>query len=130
MKVYQKLASTAGALERCFEFGNEEWVTRHEKVIEDIMAGAPSGSGIDVGTKFDEEKSGDEKLVFYMGFHHMNDVGMYDGWTEHTITAVPSFSGFHLEISGPDRNGIKEYLHDVYESWLDEEVKEDKGETK
>jgi hypothetical protein len=44
----------------------------------------------------------------------MNEGGMYDAWTEHTIRVRPSLSsGFTLTISGRDRNEIKEYLHEL-----------------
>lgn len=61
--------------------------------------------------------------MFDVAFHHMNESGYYDGWTGHTITVKASLSHkFTLTISGRDRNGIKEYLHDTYNSWLDEEM--------
>ena len=56
-----------------------------------------------------------DKLVFYTSFHHMNDNGFYDGWTEHTVTVRPSLQfGFNMKISGQNRNEIKYHLHDVF----------------
>lgn len=82
-----------------------------------IMCDAPSGSGIDCGTTLCEDKCTPTRLVLACSFHHMNDVGMYSGWTEHTITITPTFDGIDVRIGGRDRNGIKEYLHDVYSAW-------------
>jgi hypothetical protein len=47
----------------------------------------------------------------------MNEHGMYDGWTRHAITIRPTFDGIDVRIGGRDRNGIKEYLADVYREW-------------
>lgn len=85
------------------------------------MSTAPSGSGIDAGTKLDDSSTKD-KLVFAFGYHHMDEHGYYDGWTEHTAVVKPSMCfGYDLRITGRDRNGIKEYLASVFDHWLNEE---------
>ena len=49
----------------------------------------------------------------------MNENGFYDGWTDHTLTVRPSLvHGIELEISGRNRNDIKEYLHETFHSAL------------
>lgn len=122
---YVRLARTLGAWIRCVEKGNEQWTNAHQETIDDIVETAPSGSGIDNGTTFDTKRSTPEKLRFGMSFHHMNDVGMYDGWTNHEIVVKPSLQfGCVLRITGRDRNDIKDYLHEVYSTWLEEEVEE------
>jgi len=122
MKVYQKLATAIDAYKRCIKTGNGIWEEKHKETIDAIMDSAPSGSGVDNGTKLDLEASTANKLVFTFGFHHMNDGGYYDGWTEHVLRAVPSFvCGVELTISGRNRNDIKEYLYELYEGWLSEE---------
>lgn len=84
----------------------------------------PSGSGIDCGTKIDLDASNRNKLVLLAAYHHMNESGMYDGWTEHRIIVVPDLaSGFTLNITGRNRNGIKEYLYDTYWPVLNEPCK-------
>jgi hypothetical protein len=85
------------------------------------METAPSGSGFDNGTQIDEDRS--DVLRFATAFHHMDECGMYDGWTEHTIRVKPSLAwGFDLKVSGRDRNGIKDYIADVFAQWLNEMV--------
>jgi hypothetical protein len=118
--VYQVLATRVDAYRRCVERGNAEWEAKHAEAISKLMADtAPSGGGIDNGTEIDLDASTGEKLVFHAGFHHMDENGMYDGWTEHTVTVVPSLtSRFLLKIGGRDRNDIKEYLHEVFREWL------------
>ena len=55
----------------------------------------------------------------------MNENGMYDGWSEHTITVHPSLQfGFRLTVSGRDRKEIKDYLHETFDFVLREEVEE------
>lgn len=125
MKLYRELASLVQARLNCEETGNREWFQKHEERIEELVKNyMPSGSGFDCGTKIDLDKSTLEKLVFYTDFHHMNEVGCYDGWTEHCITVRPSLAfGFTLTISGRNRNEIKDYIHQVFDCALDEEVK-------
>lgn len=123
MKVYQKLASPVGALKRCQERNNEEWVDRHQDTIDELMQGAPSGSGVDSGTELLIPQCGDERIVLSCDYHHMDDNGMYSGWTHHQISVTPSFvGGFTLKISGPNRNQIKDYLGDLFHQWLDQDL--------
>lgn len=81
---------------------------------------APSGSGFDRGTQFNVTRSGDTRLVFNTAFHHMNEHGYYDGWTEHEVIVTPvlSISGISVRVTGKDKNNIKEYIHDTFYNWL------------
>lgn len=122
--LYREIASLLSARENCRKSNNAEWLDRHgetlRKLVKDYM---PSGSGIDCGTKLDENASTPEKLIFTFSFHHMDDSGMYSGWTEHTLTVRPSLQfGIDLRISGPNRNQIKEYLYETYTYALTQSV--------
>lgn len=105
---------------------NDEWAAKWTSKIDGLVSDfMPSGSGIDCGTKFDWDASNPEKIVFSFSFHHMNDGGHYDGWTEHLLVVRPSLAfGLEMKITGRDRNGIKEYLHDVFHSALTDEIEE------
>jgi len=116
MKVYEALAQAVGGRR------NEKWTCTMEKKVYTIMQGAPSGSGIDLGTQFIPEKSGREKLVFSVDYHHMNENGFYDGWTEHLVIVTHDLRGLNIRITGKNRNDIKDYLGDVYYYWLMEDV--------
>lgn len=123
MEVYQAIARKIEAMRNCDKSGNGEWFTRHHDAIDNIMREhMPSGSGFDAGTQFDAcEHVDNEKdsLAFITCFHHMNDCGLYDGWTQHTVIVRPSLShGFTLRVTGRDRNGIKEYISDVFNNAL------------
>lgn len=115
-KLYQRIASALQAMENCRASGNDEWLSRHRDTITCLVANyMPSGSGIDSGTTIDLAASKPNRLVFDTGFHHMNDGGMYDGWTTHTVIVTPDLAtGFDIRITGRDRNQIKDYLGDVY----------------
>jgi len=85
----------------------------------------PSGSGIDCGTKIDRDASKSNRLVFTFEYHHMNDYGMYDGWTSHKAIVTPDLTahdGFSLRITGRNRNQIKEYLHQCFDAALCETI--------
>jgi hypothetical protein len=58
-------------------------------------------------------------LVIVTSYHHMNDAGMYDGWTDHKVIVTPSLvHGFVLRITGRNRNDIKEYIADLFQQSL------------
>lgn len=121
--LYREIASRLQARLNCIGANNGEWEHKHNCWLLDAVKNGPSGAGIDCGTKLDIDASTPEKLVFDVSFHHMNDVGMYDGWTEHVVTVRASLvSGIDIRISGRDRNEIKDYLHEVYHYWLTQEV--------
>jgi len=126
MKIYQKLSSLLNARQNCRNSNNREWEIKHDEEIKKIVDNyLPSGSGWDVGTSLVESESSDEKIVLSGGFHHMDENGGYDGWTDHKITVKPSLQfGFVLHISGKDRNQIKEYLHDIFDNSLNGEYDE------
>jgi hypothetical protein len=113
--IYSKISGLLYAIQNCEQTNNTEWLTKHQDSIQKLCKDLPSGSGIDNGTKIDMYLSKPEKLVFDVGFHHMDDNGSYDGWTEHKVIVTPSLAwGFEVRITGKDRNDIKSYLHDVY----------------
>lgn len=122
-KVYQKIAQTFNAYLNCKKMGNP-YAREHEETIEEIVKNyLPSGSGINSGVKFNFDESKAERLIFAFGFHHMNENGYYDGWTEHKLVVTPSLqSGFDLKITGRDRNQIKEYLYEVFSEALEEKI--------
>ncbi len=115
-KLYARIASHVAARLNCIERDNTEWSDRHEVCINALVKEhMPSGSGFDNGTPINLEASNGEKLVFTTAYHHMNEGGYYDGWTEHTVTVTPSFmGGFSLKISGRDRNDIKDYIGESF----------------
>ena len=109
----------------------EEIADRVEQDLSNLRDLLPSGSGIDNGTRIDIRKcwvKSDEvvKLTLNTSYHHMNDTGYYDGWTDHVVTIRPTLtsSGFSLAITGRNRNDIKDYLGEVFEGALNEPVRE------
>lgn len=124
LPVYKHLAHALLARENCERMGNDEWFHRHQRRADYMVENhLPSGSGFDSGTSIDWERSTSEKIVLYTSFHHMDEHGGYDGWTEHTVTLRPSFPfDFDLRVSGKDRNQIKEYIGETFDYMLREEV--------
>ena len=122
MKTYQKIAQAFDAYLASQSRGSY-WVCLHQGVIENIMKDSPHGSGLDSETTLDEDNSTKDKLVFHTGFHHMSDVGYYDGWTEHDVIITPSLAFlFNIKVTGQNRNDIKDYIGEVFHCWLDSEI--------
>ncbi len=129
MKIYQAIARKIQAARNCHKLGNGDWFTRHCEAIEHIMREhAPSGSGFDSGTQLDildHIDAGKDRLFFTTAFHHMNENGYYDGWTEHSVTVTPSLAdGFNLKISGRDRNDIKAFIEEIFDNFLSADYQE------
>jgi hypothetical protein len=113
---YAAISQMLAGLAKCERTNNQEWLVKWKQEIEAICENElPSGSGIDTGTKLNFAKSTPDKLVFHVAYHHMNDGGYYDGWTNHTVTVRPTFGSVKLSISGPNRNDVKDYLYDLYQ---------------
>lgn len=94
-----------------------------ENLISELDAELPRGSGFDSGSQFLWDESTSEKLIFKTAFHHMNDCGMYDGWTEHLVTVTPSLLfGYKIAVSGRNRNDIKDYIAECFELVLSDYV--------
>lgn len=97
------------------------WASAHENRIKDLCREfMPSGAGFDKGTALDLADSKPDRLVFRTAFHHMDDNGYYDGWTEHAVLVTPSLIfGFTLYVKGPDKRQIKDLIHDAMHQALD-----------
>ena len=123
-KLFRIMASALAARINCIASHNTEWFSRHSDSLTHYASDyLPCGSGFDSGTTINLDRSTGERIVLETAFHHMDEYGGYDGWTDHTITVKPSLLfGFTLTISGPDRNGIKDYMYEVFQSALSEEV--------
>lgn len=122
MKTYQALAHAIVARANCIAANNTDWQAKWEEQINDIVETFPRGSGFDNGTKLDPDMCSSAKLVFTTAFHHMNEGGMYDGWTKHSVTVTPDLAmGFHLAVGGRDRNDIKDYIAECFEYALNDE---------
>jgi len=127
--IAQRLASLVTARENCIVSCNN-WRTNHENNIRALVREyLPHGSGFDAGAELmlEPEKlvgyrspqaSNSEKLVFVTSFHHMDEHGAYDGWSDMTIVVTPSFSGINVTVRGKDRDGIHEYAAEVFRDAL------------
>lgn len=128
-KVYQQIAGSFSAYLNCIKTNNIVWEEIHFDRINEIVEGyLPKGSGFDCGTKFDFTFSKPDKLVFFTDYHHMDENGMYDGWSEGIkIVVFPSLVfGFDLKITGirkKNRYDI-DYFYDTFYNALNQEVKE------
>lgn len=124
--LYSELASKVDARKRCADSKNE-WLDKLTESIESLVKQhMPHGSGFDSGTTIDLDASHGDKLVFHTSFHHMNDAGYYDGWTEHTVTVTPSLQHKYLiRISGRNRNEIKDLIHESFNVALSTDVRYD-----
>lgn len=123
--LYQAIARRLNATENCLASKNEEWRPKHlaaaKQLTRDRM---PSGSGINNGVTLGDDATS-SKLIFRLSFHHMNDAGFYDGWTDHSVIVTPDLCfGFNIKVTGRDRNDIKDYLAETFQHALSQLVED------
>ena len=129
--LYIRIASAVQARLNCAEHPDTHsfWFGRWSERLEGYETEQlPSGSGIDCGTKINLDESTGERLVMTLSYHHMNESGMYDGWSEIQIVVAPSLiHDISLDITAIDAAQPEEdmellfdYLGDLYQSALTE----------
>lgn len=123
-KLYEAIGSRVAAMLNCQASGNSEWFEKHGDAIDELVRDhLPYGSGFDNGVTFDNVRSRGDRLVFNTAFHHMDENGMYDGWTDHSVIVTPSFiGGFDVRVTGRNHNDIKEYIAETFAQRLNETV--------
>jgi len=72
----------------------------------------PSGSGIDCGTGIVVDNSTATKIVLYVEYHHMNEHGMYCGWSGHKLIVAPAFDGIDIDLEQDYDNSNITYTDD------------------
>ena len=112
-----------------FSMMSEDFRDKREAVLEIIQKEClPSGSGIDSGCRItvkDLATRGRESFEITFGFHFMDEYGYYDGWEDYRLVVRPSLlTLLDLKIVGKNRNDIKDYLYDTFDSALREGLPE------
>jgi hypothetical protein len=114
------IAGAFEAAENCQRSDNAEWQAKHVAAIDALVREhMPSGSGFDNGTRLNFNLSGPDKLVFETDFHHMNEHGVYECWTQHRVTVRPSFVfGVNVAVNGSNRREIRDYIAETFHEAL------------
>lgn len=123
MKLYQFLAQQMSRVKYLEDHNRHAYAADVVSQLKELTkAELPRGSGFDNGSQLNYENTKTDRLVINTAFHHMDEHGSYDGWTEHTVIVTPSLLyGFELRVTGRNRNMIKEYISDVFHGVLNEE---------
>jgi hypothetical protein len=113
------IASLLVAMDNCRKSGNCEWLSIHTQHLQNLVKEhMPRGSGFD-GTHLWTNDCTPDKLVFHTSFHHMDDHGLYDGWTDHTVIVRPSLAfGLDLKVTGKNRDNIKDLIAQAFDMAL------------
>jgi hypothetical protein len=122
-KKYQCLASAFKSYSYYISKNNNDTAEMFMNDIKQLIESLPHGSGIDSTTNFSYLSSKEDKLIITSGYHHMDNNGYYDGWTDFKIILTPSWYGFNLKIQGafPRKYAdTREYLEDLFATDLDQ----------
>lgn len=117
MKMYQAFADVALFLNssNVSAFGLDFQTQR----LDSLIKRAPSGTDFDMGTQFLVDRSNPECLVFKTYFHHRNENSNHDGWTEHEVIVKANLiTDFSIQVTGKNKNNIREYIADIFRSFL------------
>lgn len=127
-KVYQTIASAIQARDNCEKSDNKEWLDKWNQLIFQIEQEIlPNGSGFDSGTTISDKTTAD-RVVLESAYHHMNENGMYDGWTNMTVTVSPDLvNGFYFRINYHGElprkySHSKDYIEQIFHDALDLEI--------
>ena len=106
-----ELANLINAIKHC----KPAYQDLANSTIDEMDSLLPHGSGIDGICEIDRNNSTIDKIIVNLEYHHLNDAGYYEGWTSHQVILTPSFiGGFDLKVTGKDKNGIKDYLSNLF----------------
>lgn len=121
MKLYQKIARLIACINSAPDSNMfDTWETELTNIERNVL---PHGSGFDSGCRI-LNTSRRNRIEISCDFHHMDEHGYYDGWSEHVVIVQPCLQyGFTLKVTGRNRDGIKEYIADVFHELLNMEVK-------
>jgi hypothetical protein len=126
--LFQQIARAVDARRSCIEHHNDEWIGRWEARLDAMVLELPRGGGFDDYPKLDLDASTGQSLVFTGSFHKMDDIGMYDGWQDYTITVKGSLIHVidvdaNLEDYNPDDDGdaLGECIYQAFDLALREE---------
>ena len=111
------------AMRNCEKSGNAEWHGRWLDYIAKLQSELPHGSGLDGKVEFILDKCNATRVVIFVEFHHMKH-GYYVGWTDHKIIVTATHCGPEIRVTGKDRNGIKDYLAELFDYALNRPVPE------
>jgi hypothetical protein len=106
------LLSQIRVLERFDQFEKIELVKCQLYTFEKTRL--PSGSGFDNGCHVSISDSSEKAIHIQVDYHHMNEGGMYDGWTRHLLIVRPTFTGFTITVKGINKNDIKTHIADTF----------------
>lgn len=113
MTMAEAFVSCKMARDNCVTSGNTEWEVRWRARLDKLVDHVPTWSGMPLRLSGIEIKQ--DAIRYEVSYHHMNQTGHYDGWTEHTVTVRPAFGGVVVRISNRDRNGVKDDIHEAVE---------------
>ena len=117
MKLIEKIARDC-QWHKTVNFAFEDACNESIRISEQLL---PHGSGFDNGCFIDVGNSGNKRVHIPFEYHHMNDHG-YCGWTSHEAIITADFSGADIRITGPNKNGCKDYFYDVLHECLEQDV--------
>jgi len=127
MPVYKIIAGVVDDRNRCIGMNNRNWQAKHEQILFKIETHhLPHGSGFDMGTTIDIEKSTSQKIILYSHYHKMNENGMYDRWIDFRVIVTPNLQfDFDLKFVGNfgrDQD-LKEYFYSEFSYRLSELIR-------
>jgi hypothetical protein len=108
--VVQAIVNAGIARENCIKHNNQEWKTkwtiRLNYLIENCL---PSGSGFD--SDIEVEYIGNDKIVFIVPYHPMDENGFYDPWIQAKVIVKPTFDGIDVTARGAKQHN--DYIADT-----------------
>jgi hypothetical protein len=121
-KLISRIYRSLQAMDNCLNDNKPGWAKNHSYFLDDLEKNyLPHGSGIDSGCKIDRTFKEDQITIF-VDFHNMDENGYYCGWSNFKLICKPEFDGISMRITGKDKFFVKDYLYDLFDTVLNEEI--------
>ncbi len=121
-KLITRIYRTLQVMDNCQKSNNTDWQKNHSYYLDELEKNyLPHGSGIDSGCIINRTFKKDT-VIINVPYHLMDENGYYCGWQTYRLIIKPKFDSLSIKIQGKDKYLLKDYLYDLFDHVLNEEL--------
>lgn len=93
-----RIAYIAEALDIAERNRNHPWIEKWEAELEQLENMLPHGSGLDGVVEIDRSATSSDKITIVFDYHHMDEFGGYQGWSEWRLVVSADLLGLTYDL--------------------------------